>query len=135
MEYRPLADELAGDPAGLGYAGKTGAQCAALLNAVNQVIERETIPAWEVLEATVPAEYAALSAAEKTRYGLFVGAGDVNVKGTNTRAAFAVMFGAGTQTRANLLALQTRLDSRANVIGLGGMPTARDVDIARSGVW
>ncbi len=134
MRYSTLRAELLTDPAALGYAGKTAAQVVTLMNTVNQAVERDIVPSWEVLEATVPSEYAALSAAEKTRYQLFVGAGSVNVKGTNTRTAFGTMFGAGTATRTNLVALQTQLQSRAAVLGLGAV-TERDVTIARGGVW
>lgn len=129
-----LQTELTTDPLGRGYAGMSDQAAADSLNAANRPSTRTTIPAHEVLEATVPDEYAALTAAEKTRYGLFVGAGDINVQGANTRAAFAAMFGVGTQTRANLLALTAGpAQSRAAELGLGAV-TAGQVGRARAGV-
>lgn len=134
MEYRVLADELTSDPAALGYAGKTSAQVAALLNAVNQSVARTLIPSWEIIGATVPVEWTALTAIEKQRYQMITGAGQVDASNTNVQATFLAMFTAGTATRAALIALLNRLDSRANILGLGTV-TVADVDKAKSGVW
>lgn len=129
MDYDKLRTELA-LPA---YASLTDAQVAESLNTANRPVTRTTIPAHEVLEATVVTEWAALSTAEKQRYALFVGAGDVNIAGTNTRAAFGAMFGAGTQTRANLIALQNGTPiSRAAELGLEHVGP-HHVTIARAG--
>lgn len=127
-----LASELANDPAGLGYTGKTSVQIAVLLNARTQTTERLVIPSYEVIEATVPSEWVALTAAEKQRYQTIISAGQVMVKGPNTRATFAAMFGPGTATRANLAALQGTTASRADVLGLGPV-TAGDVERALAG--
>lgn len=117
-----LKAEIANDPMGLGYAGKTDTEIADLLNdATRCSIDRTIIPAWEVIEATVPAEWAALTSAEKQRYQILTGAGEINVQGTNTRAAFLAMFGAGTATRANLAGLQRRQASRAEELGWDGV--------------
>jgi hypothetical protein len=138
MDYTALKNEIVNDPLSLGYstpysAGRDNA-VADLLNQVRATIllDREVIPAYEVIEATVPAEWAALSAAEKQRYETITGAGEVDVKGTNTRAAFAAMFSAGTATRSNLSALQQRQGSRAEqLFGTGVAISAQDVAIAR----
>jgi hypothetical protein len=130
IELRILAAELA-LPA---YASMTAEQAAAALNTANVSVQtqRNIIPSREIIEATVAAEWAALTAAEKQRYQTITGAGDVNVLGTNTRAAFAAMFAAGTTTRANLIALQTetKLISRAAQLGIGTV-TDHDVTAAR----
>lgn len=121
MDYVRLKSEITNDPAVLGYAAKTDQQIADLLNSLttSRTIERSIIPAHEVLEATVPAEWAALTAAEKQRYQTITGAGQVNLRGANTRSTMGAMFGAGTTTRANLIALQTKAVSRAEELGLG----------------
>lgn len=121
MDYVRLKSEIMSDPAALGYAGKTDQQIADLLNsmAMGRSIERSVIPAHEIIEATVPADWALLLATEKQRYQTIVAAGQVNLKGPNTRALFGAMFGAGTQTRANLIALQSVAVSRAQEINLG----------------
>lgn len=142
MNYQALRNEIINDPISLGYAGKTDSEIASLLNTVpgspiaGRQIDREIIDTWEILEATVQAEWGALSAAEKQRYQTIVGAGTVSVKGTNVRNAFLQMFAAGTQTRTNLAALQTRAASRAEVLGFRPVSVG-DVNLARTkdGGW
>jgi hypothetical protein len=119
MDYTILKAELTADPLARGYASMTDTQAATSLNTANITRKRKIIPAWEVIEATVVAEWTALSAAEKQRYQTLTGAGDVNVQGVNTRAAFGAMFAAGTQTRTNLLALENDTPwSRREQLGL-----------------
>ena len=113
-----LRTELLTDPLGRGYASKTDQQCADDLNTVYRTRPRTNIPTWEVLEATIPAEYATLTAAEKQRYQIFISAGTLNPAGTNTRAAFSAMFAAGTTTRTNLLELASEPCSRAAELGI-----------------
>ncbi len=121
MDYIRLKSEITLDFAALGYAGKTDKQTADLLNSLTtgRSIQRLVIPAHEILEATVPSEWAALTAAEKQRYQTITGAGEVNLSGANTRLTMGAMFGAGTTTRANLIALQTKVVSRQEELGLG----------------
>lgn len=121
MDIAALAAELTNDPLGRGYSGMSNAQAAASLNTVNITgPERDIIEAYELIDATVPAEWASLSAAEKQRYQTITGAGRVNIKNANTRSSLASIFGAGTTTRANMLALQAGPQiSRATQLGLG----------------
>lgn len=121
MDYAKLKSEIMTDLALLGYAGKTDQQIADLLNSVarGRTIQRSVIPSHEILEATVPGEWAALTAAEKQRYQTITGAGSVDLKGQNTRLMLGAMFGAGTTTRANLIALQNKTVSRAEELNLG----------------
>lgn len=118
MDFVILHDELINDPLARGYAGMTDAQAAASLNTVNRPRERVVVPAHELIDATVPADWAALTSAEKQRYQTLTGAGEVNVRSANVRSAFLAMFGAGTQTRSNLAALQNEQVSRATELGL-----------------
>lgn len=134
MDYQVLRNELLNDPASIGYAGMTDVQAAAALNNANQTRARAIIPAYEIYEAIVPAEWASLTAAEKQRVQTMLSMGNVNAAGTNTRASFLAAFGAGTTTRANLAALQNETVSRAAILGLGPVQTI-DVTRARAGVW
>jgi hypothetical protein len=138
MDYVALKSEIDTDPTGLGLVALRNAGndqgIADALNLVRQTIniDRDFVAGWEVVEAMVSAEYAALSTAEKTRIQTIIGAGTIYVKGTNTRAAFAAAFGAGTTTRANLLALQQRKGSRAEALwGAGVSVTNTDVSTAK----
>lgn len=114
-----LNGELISDPLTRGYSGMDDQAAADNLNTEYRTRLRELIATWEIIEATVPAEYTSLSAAEKTRYQTFVAAGNINPAGVNTRAAFAAMFGAGTTTRSNLQALQDEDISRAEELEVG----------------
>lgn len=132
MDFVILHDELINDPLARGYAGMTDAQAAASLNTVNRQRERGVVPAHELIDATAPADWAALTSAEKQRYQTLTGAGEVNVRSANVRSAFLAMFGAGTQTRSNLAALQNEQVSRATELGLGTVYPGH-VAMARAG--
>lgn len=124
-----LSDEVVNDPLARGYAGMTAHQVADSLNTKNRSRERNIIQSYEIIEATVAAEYSALTAAEKERYKVLTGAGQINVKGANTRAAFLAMFAGGTTTRTNLAALQNELISRAEELAL---PLIRPGDVVEA---
>lgn len=118
-------------------SGLSDAAAASKLNAdtVTTTVPRSIVPSYEVLEAMDPTEWAALTSDNKTRIQMFISAGSINIQGTNTRNAFAAAFGAGTASRAALLALQntTVVTSRAVAIAGWGIPaSAADVNHARS---
>ncbi len=110
-----LASELTNDPLALGYVNRDPVGNHEKLNQIRTTIQidRDIIPSYEVLDATIPAEYTAISASEKEIYTLFVSAGEINVRSANTRSALAAMFLGGTTTRTNLRALQSNNGSRA----------------------
>lgn len=128
MNYQILAAELA-LPA---YAGLSDQAAADALNAQNIAVDVATISGSDIFEATTQADYAALSATQKSLYHAIMGMDSITVRGSNTRAALLAMFGAGTQTRTNLGSLQTRRMSRAEQIGLGRVE-AGHVQMIREG--
>jgi hypothetical protein len=114
-----LRNELLTDPLGRSYGPMTDAQAATSLNTANRAAKRTIIPARDIIGATVPSEWAALTAAEKQRYQTITGAGDVDTSHTNVQDAFLAMFANGTTTRANLIALRDLPNvSRATELGL-----------------
>ena len=122
MNYATLYTEITNDPTGLGYAGKSNAEIAALLNAETQEIARTSITAAQLWENTVLSEYAALGAAQRDAYWGLCSLDSIDVAaGTNSRSALAQLFPQGSTTRAALMALlQTPvMRSRAAVLGLG----------------
>lgn len=134
MDYTALKNELQTDPTALGYAASIAAGAfspvVTLLNTVRGtiLIDRDLIESYEIINATVPTEWAALSAAEKQRYQTVTGAGKVDCRNANVRATFQAMFGVGTTTRANLTALLTRQGSRAEqLFGAGAFVSAEDI--------
>lgn len=114
MNYQILATELA-LPA---YNGLSDQAAADALNNANIAVDVETISGSDVFEATTQTDYAALTANQKGLYHAIMGMDTILVRGSNTRAALLAMFGAGTQTRTNLAALQTTMISRAAQLGL-----------------
>ena len=127
-----LKSELQADPSGLGYApliaGGNHTGCADALNLVRAGISiaRDLVQAHEIFEQIVPAEWVSLVATERERINQILSMGWVNVSGANTRAAFQAAFGAGTTTRANLLAYLTRQGSRAEQLFGSGVQISHD---------
>lgn len=134
VDYSKLRNEIQADPLARGYAGLTDAAVADSLNTVNRTVDRTVIPTYEIINATVPADWTALSAAEKQRYQTLTGAGQIDASNPNVRAAFLAMFAAGTTTRANLAAIQSKTMSRADELGLGTV-TPGDVTRAKGSKW
>ncbi len=84
---------------------------SAAADAINAMTRQETVSTvsgQEIFEATTQADYTALTAAQKPLYHAIIAMSSIKVSGANTRAALLAMFAAGTQTRTNLVALQTR---------------------------
>lgn len=128
MNYEILAIELA-LPA---YSGLSDQAAADALNAANISVDVDTISGSDVFEATTQTDYNNLSAAQKNLYHAIMGMDSITVRGSNTRAALLAMFGAGTQTRTNLGALQSTLTSRREQLGLPQVG-AHHVAYARGG--
>ncbi len=137
MDYLALKNEIQNDPKTLGYAGKSDLAIADIMNTIglsNEFINRGVIPSYEVINATVPAEWAVLTVPEKQRYQTITGAGQIDSSNANVRAAFQAMFATGTQTRINLTALLTRSCSRAEALGLGNINHEQIAIALRGGI-
>ena len=117
MDWQLIKTEIAKPE----YNGKTDAEIATTLNAKTVSRNRGVIDAREIIEATVPSEWTALSAAEKQRYQTITGAGSVNTVNQNVRDAFLAMFAAGTATRTALAALATESITFAEYVGIKGV--------------
>ena len=123
------AELLAGHPDTLGYDAND-AVAAGQLNEPNRSEPVKSVTGQAIFEAATPTDYGALPAGDKTLFLGIVGMGTILVNGTNTKAALLAMFGVGTDTRANLAALQTRAISRAVELSFG-VVRAGDVQQAR----
>lgn len=135
MDYVALKAEIQAGPLAAELAPHIASgNDQAISDALNRIdaavpVDRDVVDSHEIIDATVPAEWGTLTASEKQRYQTITGAGKVNLRNPNIRAAFAAMFGAGTETRAALLAMVTRPGSRAEAGGFGAI-TPTDVAIA-----
>ena len=121
MNIDILRDELTSDPLARGYAGMSDQQAADSLNTANRTVDRGVIAAHEAVDAIVAAEWLSLADVKRSAITLIVSAGQVNVANPNVQAIFANAFGAGTATRANLIALKTETVSRAVELGLNNV--------------
>lgn len=132
-DYQALKTELTTDPLGLGYAGMTDAQAAAALVGTTRQVEREYISNTELYEAVVDSEFTALTAAAQTRVRDLYSLDRIPAKiGSRARAVLLALFGAGTQTRANLASV-ARIDiRRCDDIGWLQGVSEQDVAAARS---
>ena len=126
-----LKTELTTDPLGRGYAGMTNTQVVTSLRAANRTVERRSVSGSQIYNAIVPSEFNALLAPQQQLVRDVFGLGEaIDVRtGTNVRAVMLAAFGAGTTTRANLIALVQETISRAAEIGLGDV---REGDVARA---
>lgn len=137
INYVALKTEASTDPQGFGFAALWASGqdylLAEALNAVRQTIDidRGVIASYEIINATVPAEWTTLSAAEKQRYQTLTGAGQVDSLNSNVRGAFQQMFVGGTSTRTALTALLTRKGSRAEQL-FGQNVSTNDIAVARN---
>uniref|UniRef100_A0A6M3L4N8 Uncharacterized protein n=1 Tax=viral metagenome TaxID=1070528 RepID=A0A6M3L4N8_9ZZZZ len=137
IDYAILKTEITSDPRGYGYASPWAAgtdwQVAELINRVRDTIavDKDLIPTHEIFEAIVPGEWASASALERQRLQMILSMGSVNLRGPNTRSAFQAAFGAGTQSRTNLVTLLTRKGSRAEELFGSGVSVSWD-DVAKA---
>jgi hypothetical protein len=137
--YAQLKTEITTDPAALGLvvdynAGRDGAVADKLNAVANLDVTRTLIPAYEVLSAIVPSEWTAagFTTANKQMLQTLLSQQYLDASNANIRAWFTTMFAAGTTTRTNLAALQTRKGSRAEVaFGIDTRISAADVAAAR----
>jgi hypothetical protein len=137
MDYLALKNEFITDPKSYGYSEFwSNGQDWKLAELINQVrdsiqINRDIVSSYQIFEAMVPEEWAALSVQEKQRIQIILSMGEISTKGVNTRAAFQAAFAAGTVTRTNLITLLTRKGSRAEELFGAGISVSWD-DVARS---
>ena len=118
--YEILKAELTTDPLVRGYSGMTDQQVADDMNTKYRTRNLETLSGSIIFEAIDETEYIALNAAAKERLGLIIGLGDSIQIGpsSRTRTWLLNMFGAGTNTRTNLVAAVQQSITRADELGI-----------------
>lgn len=131
MDLRALKTEITSDPVGIGYAGKPDAEVAALLNEpLRPNLNRESLTPSEFVQAIDPAEFFALTQAQRDWIALVASTEDIFPIG-NVRAGLITVFPAGTSTRAALLALLRETGSRARELGFGRVTPSQVADARR----
>lgn len=118
MNLQALHDELTNDPINRGYSGMGDEAAAESLNAQDREPNREDVTASQLMGALDEGEYNALPARGKTYWTLLVTAGGTPLTSV-VKTSLSALFPAGSNTRANLIALLKRTGSRAEELGLG----------------
>ena len=125
MTKAALKAELQNDPQTLGYAALVAANddvaLAHLLNDKTKggSVNRVTVTAAELQSCVVAAEYASLTADQKSLWQCILLAaadGGVRMSNANIRAQALAVWAGGTTTRTNLGAMQDRAGSRAEAL-------------------
>ena len=116
-----LKSEINTDPEALGYSAVDTKGKALILNdaSLGENLDPATISATDLQAAVVATEYGSLSAIQRELWMALLQsttAGGVQATNTNIRSQITTIWGAGTTTRSNLAALQTRNASRAEIL-------------------
>lgn len=114
-----LRTEITTDPLSRGYSGMTDLEVANDLNTEYRTITRDTVQGYEIFNETDDVEYAALTDAQKSAWDALCAIDQINTANGVAKAREAEIFGAGTTTRSNLIALKNPAASRAVELGLG----------------
>lgn len=123
--------ELMTDPLSRGYSGMSDLEAADDLNTVYRTIALDTVSGSAIFNATDDAEFGALTDAEQDQWMALCAVGSIDTTSGVAKALESDIFGPGTTTRDNLVALRTQDVSRAVELGLG-VVTEGDVNKARA---
>lgn len=99
------------------------------ITTVDRTITVDSVPGSDVFNATDDVEFDALTAADKDAWVQLCQVADIDVTSGIAKSLEASVFGNGTTTRTNLLALKNPPASRAEELGL---PTPTLSDIGRT---
>lgn len=135
--YEQLATELNTDPTSRGYAPYIASgDDVGLAKNINQtgagIVERVTVTSDIFQTAVVFSDYSALTDQQRSLWQTIVTASvqnGVQVKDAKIRAQIVAIWPAGSVTRANLVAMQTKSGSRAEVLW-GELTVVNTSDIA-----
>lgn len=130
MDLAALKTELTTDPISRGYGSLSDEQAAESLNAPNRQPNRESLTGGMLAASIVRSELAALATADQNYVRALLPCGDIPLTAT-IKTELGSIFGVGTTTRTNLLALLKRTGSRAEELGLGFVTPSNVADARR----
>jgi len=117
-----LSDEITNDSLVRGYNTMTNAEVATSLNdTIDRPDVKQYLTGSDIFNATDDTEYAALAAADKESWVRLCAIDSIDTLSGIAKSREAELFGAGTATRTNLLAIRTTTISRAQELGLGSV--------------
>lgn len=129
MAIAGLKTELTNDPLARGYASMGDADAAISLNTANRPGSAINLTGDDLMNKVIVwSEVEALTAAKRDTLAILLKAGNLDLtSGSKAVNYLASLFGVGTATRANFLALQPPQISRAMELG---MPPIGHPDVA-----
>lgn len=129
MAIAGLKTELTNDPLARGYASMSDADAAISLNTANRPGSAISLTGDDLMNKVIVwSEVEALTAAKRDTLAILLKAGNLDLtSGSKAVNYLASLFGVGTATRANFLALAAAPISRAAELG---MPVLGHPDIA-----
>lgn len=130
MNLVALKAELVNDPLTRGYAGMSDEAAAVSLNTPNRTPDRLSITGGMIAASMVRTELAALTAADQNYVRALLPCDQIPLTAT-IKTELSNIFGAGTTTRTNLLAMIKRTGSRAEELNLGEPVTPSHIADAR----
>ena len=114
-----LKTEISTDPLSRGYSGMSDLEVADSMNTVNRPVTREYVTGSEIFNATNDVEYSALTVDQQAAWDRLCGIDQIKISSGVAKAREAELFGPGSTTRTNLVALKAApAISRAQEIGL-----------------
>lgn len=113
-----LIDELTNDPLVRDYANMSNIEIVNSLNTVNQIITAQFLSGSDIFNATDANEYAVLSETQKASWDALCAIESIDTINGAAKAREAELFGAGTTTRTNLIAIKQSTVSRAQELGI-----------------
>lgn len=135
IDYTVLKTELNDDPKGLGLTSLNDRLAAEKLNKVgasNQEIDVLTVSPINAQKSVIGTEFDVLSAGKQRLWLAILSTGSIEIRNFNIRGQIGSIWGAGTVTKTNLVALQKRSASRSEVLfGPGVKVSQNDVDAGR----
>ena len=117
-----IKTELATDPSALGYTGDD-ARDAEKINALSGgiSIDRSDLSTDDLIESINHAEFISLSTADRQYLAVLLSGDSVDTRpGTEARTGLMALFGGGSATRANIVALLDRKGSRIDELFQAG---------------
>lgn len=118
MKTFELSLELTNDPLGRGYAAMTNQEAADDLNTLYRNQATDNVTGAQIFNATDDTEYAVLTETQKSAWDRLCAINEIDVSNGVAKAREAELFGPGTQTRINLLALKYIAISRAQELDI-----------------
>lgn len=132
MDLVALKTEITSDPAAIGYAGKSHEEIAVLLNKPQRTMNKAQFEGADLASCLDPAEFAALSAAQKAWIQVLTSAYGSLTLYASLRQDIRATLATATKSLAKFNNTINRTGSRAEELNLGTVTTSDVADALRS---